>query len=57
MRSPVPPLALSDPDSGEESETCEAVQLFIERARGVQADFDPSKETREVVGSICARLR
>ncbi len=56
MRSQVPPLALSDPDCGEESETSEAVQLFIERAREVQADFDPSKETRGVVASICARL-
>jgi len=56
MQSPVPPLALSDPDSREQSETCEAVQLFIERVRAVHADFDPSKETREVVASICARL-
>jgi predicted ATPase len=39
---PVPPLD-SDP----------AIELFIERARAVRPDFDPSEEDRETIAQIC----
>jgi non-specific serine/threonine protein kinase len=53
VRWPVPPLALS---SSDDSEASEAAQLFVERARAVQPDFDPSAETRAVLADICVRL-
>ena len=34
----------------------EAVQLFVERARAVQPDFDLTEDTAEAVGEICRRL-
>jgi predicted ATPase/DNA-binding CsgD family transcriptional regulator len=48
--APLPLLETSDPgQSG-------AVQLFIERARDVAPDFDPTPETLPVIGEIVLRL-
>ena len=33
-----------------------AVALFIERARSVEPDFDPSPDEMQVIGAICIRL-
>ena len=45
--------SLTVPDAG--SESTEAVQLFVERARTVDADYDAGRDLR-AVGEICRRL-
>jgi len=56
---PVPPLALPDPDEWPPIEhlmQVEAVQLFVERARAVKADFAITVENGPAVAEICGRL-
>jgi predicted ATPase/class 3 adenylate cyclase len=57
---PVPPLGLPPADSGrltaEEALRFEAVELFVERARGVQPSFALTDETAPLVVDICRRL-
>jgi predicted ATPase/DNA-binding NarL/FixJ family response regulator len=50
----VPVLSLPDPDSG--SAQCDAVQLFVDRARAVLTDFTVTEENRDAVERICRRL-
>ena len=57
--SPVPPLALPDPQTMPPVETlvqCPAVALFLERAQAVKRDFAITPENANVVAAICARL-
>ena len=56
---PVPPLAVPDsshPKSLQELSQYEAVELFTQRARGVQPEFTLSKGNVSSVSEICARL-
>lgn len=56
---PVPPLALPDAKSAAsvaELAEFEAVQLFVERARAVNADFELTAENAPAVIEICVRL-
>jgi predicted ATPase len=57
---PVPPLSLprAAPDrrSAAELAGCEAVQLFVERAQAVRADFRLTEENADAVAEICRRL-
>ena len=64
---PVPPLALpagDDPGGSAgrrrrslvELERCEAIALFVQRARAVQPGFTLTDENAPVVAEICARL-
>jgi predicted ATPase/class 3 adenylate cyclase len=57
---PVPPLSLpgAAPDrrSAAELAGCEAVQLFVERAQAVRADFRLTEENADAVADICRRL-
>jgi non-specific serine/threonine protein kinase len=55
----VPPLALPDPDrspSLAELEQSAAVQLIVERAQAVDADFGLTAENVGTVADVCARL-
>lgn len=57
LRWPVQPLALSVAAApGDPSQVSEAVQLFVERARAVDPDFELSDEIQEVVAEVCTRL-
>ena len=52
---------LSLPDPGETSDpaklaSCEAVQLFVDRARLANQTFELTKETGDVVAQVCIRL-
>src|SRR5205823_6048895 len=51
---PVAPLSL--PDSTTNPTNCEAVRLFVERARLVQAGFELSQENSRAVNEICRQL-
>ena len=56
---PVPPLEVPDPkrpQSLEQVTQCEAVRLFIERARAMKADFTVTSDNALAVAEICARL-
>lgn len=56
---PVPPLSLSDPThpvSLEELSHAEAIQLFVQRALGVQPDFALTETNARAVADICRRL-
>ncbi|MCP4536197.1 MAG: protein kinase [Chloroflexi bacterium] len=56
---PVPPMTLPAPDEWPPVERLmqvEAVQLFIQRARAVKADFDITGENGAAVAEICHRL-
>jgi non-specific serine/threonine protein kinase len=56
---PVPPLALPDPSrpaTVESLAVCEAVALFLQRARAVKPDFTLTAENAPVVAGICVRL-
>ena len=57
---PVPPLSLPGTTrhrrSPAELAGCEAVQLFVERAQAVRADFRLTEENADVVADICRRL-
>jgi predicted ATPase/class 3 adenylate cyclase len=57
---PVPPLSLpravSDRRSAAELAGCEAVQLFVDRAQAVRADFRLTEENADAVADICRRL-
>jgi predicted ATPase/class 3 adenylate cyclase len=50
----VPPLEL--PDQPVLRTESDAVRLFVSRARGVTAGFDPDDRELELVGDICSRL-
>jgi predicted ATPase/class 3 adenylate cyclase/Tfp pilus assembly protein PilF len=57
----VPPLPLPDPNRMPSLELqdltqFEAVRLFIERAQGVQADFEVTNHNAPAVAEICVRL-
>jgi predicted ATPase/class 3 adenylate cyclase len=56
----VPPLSLPraapGPRSAAELAGCEAVQLFVERAQAVRADFRLTDENAAAVAEICQRL-
>jgi predicted ATPase/class 3 adenylate cyclase len=56
----VPPLSLPSAAPGHRSAAelagCEAVQLFVERARAVRADFRLTDENAAAVAEICRRL-
>lgn len=57
---PIPPLTLPQGEdrhpSLESLSQCEAVQLFIERARAVKPDFQLNDENARAVVEICVRL-
>ena len=57
---PVPPLSLPgavpDRRSAAELAGCEAVQLFVERAQAVRADFRLTEDNADAVADICRRL-
>ncbi len=56
---PVPPLAVPDSRSLPPLEVLtqyEAVRLFVERAKAVEADFSVTNENAPAVAEICARL-
>ncbi len=55
----VQPLALPDPAHSQSIEAlsqCEAVALFVERARAVRPDFEINGENVGVVADVCIRL-
>ena len=49
---PVPPLSLDARDE----RASDAVQLFVERACGVDPRFELTRQNRDIVADICARL-
>lgn len=56
---PLSPLTLPDvaaPLSVDELSRCEAVQLFLERAREVRADFRLTTENAAAVAELCVRV-
>ncbi|MBI4260811.1 MAG: tetratricopeptide repeat protein [Actinobacteria bacterium] len=56
---PVPPLSLPDPDhlpSAEALSQYDAVALFIQRARAVNASFGVTDQNAPAVAEICTRL-
>ena len=56
---PVPPLSLPDlnaPPSGDSALQSDAVRLFLQRARAVRGDFQPSANEVTVIAKICQRL-
>ena len=53
---PVRPLELPDPASHPQHFETEAVRLFVERARAVNADFALTPENARAVAAICQRL-
>jgi predicted ATPase/class 3 adenylate cyclase len=57
---PVPPLSLPgiarDRRPAAELAACEAVQLFVERAQAVRADFRLTEDNADAVADICRRL-
>lgn len=56
---PVQPLALASPTAGadvEQVRESSAVQLFVERARSVDPNFELSTLNAAIVAEICARL-
>jgi predicted ATPase/DNA-binding CsgD family transcriptional regulator len=55
----VPPLALPDPTRLPAVETlarCEAIALFLQRARAIAPDFQLTEENARAVADICVRL-
>jgi non-specific serine/threonine protein kinase len=54
----VPPMALPAAGGGAVSmlQECESVQLFVERARAVKADFALTADNASAVADICRRL-
>jgi predicted ATPase/Tfp pilus assembly protein PilF len=48
--------AMQLPEPGGEATACEAVQLFVQRARAVAPGFDPQGETLAATAAICAAL-
>lgn len=53
---PVRPLELPDPASHPQHFETEAVRLFVERARAVNAEFALAPENARAVAAICQRL-
>lgn len=56
---PVPPLEVSDPErlpTIEALSRCEAIALFVERARAAKPGFRLVEENASVIAGICARL-
>lgn len=53
---PVPPLALPDISTPATLANCDAVQLFLDRARRVQPGFDPTSAELGQIAAICRRL-
>ena len=57
VRWRVPPLALPDGDADcEHTQECDAVRLFVTRARSHRADFRLTEANAEAVRRICRRL-
>ena len=52
---PVPPLSLAA-DGDRAGAASDAVQLFVERARGVDPHFELTAQNQDVVMDICARM-
>jgi predicted ATPase len=54
----VPPLRLpaDDPETADDPGSCEAVQLFVQRARAVRPDFQAEGEGLATIGAICVAL-
>jgi len=55
----VPSLALPDPRSPPNAEqilACEAVRLFVERARIIRPDFTPTAQNAALLAEVCRRL-
>lgn len=56
---PVQPLPLPDPAHSQSIEAlsqCEAIKLFVERARAVKPDFEINSENVRVFADLCIRL-
>jgi predicted ATPase/class 3 adenylate cyclase len=56
---PVPPLDLPDPDdvpAPEDLSRYESLALFVERARAVAPEFEPTPDDVAAIAEICARL-
>jgi predicted ATPase/class 3 adenylate cyclase len=56
---PVPPLSLPDPSAPETMESlasCEAIQLFTDRAGSVQPGFALGEDNATAIADICRRL-
>jgi predicted ATPase/class 3 adenylate cyclase len=55
---PVPPMKLAGDESRAQSElpACEAVQLFVERARDFDSRFEITRDNAVPLAEICARL-
>jgi predicted ATPase len=56
---PVPPLRLPDAGSSPDVRALsrsDAVALFLERAKAVEPDFDPTDRDAEAIAGICGRL-
>jgi predicted ATPase/class 3 adenylate cyclase len=57
---PVPPLALPEAEPGhvsvEQLAQSEAIQLFVERAQAVKADFRLTEDNASAVAELCLRL-
>lgn len=52
----VPPLAVPPHDAGVDVSGCEAVRLFVERARAVNGDFRLSSDNASAVAELARRL-
>ncbi len=52
----VPPLELPDADGMDDTHLAGAVQLFVQRARQVRADFALTPDNSAAVATICRRL-
>ena len=56
---PLEPLSLPEPRRGlkaEELRSCDAIQLFVERAQAVNPRFELTDENSELVVEVCSRL-
>lgn len=54
----VPSLSFpqTDPNSVDDLASYDSVQLFVDRARKVRPNFEPTEETARAIGRICRRL-
>lgn len=54
---PVPPLSVPHPESDLDAiADSEAVRLFVDRARGIRADFELTEANARAIAEICLRL-
>jgi predicted ATPase/DNA-binding CsgD family transcriptional regulator len=57
IRYPLPPLGLPPVSASvQEMQGCDAIQLFIERARAILPGFDMTEENAEAVAKLCRKL-